>query len=196
MRWLYLILPGLLVVGLLVLAGCKTVPVQYDFVTAHQEALDRVLALPTLLPDSEEERQAVDRVKRFLGDFSEEIIRETTTQVYSKDAYLNDTLKTVQGAEAIQAYFLEAAEMTDFISVTFADVSRTSDGCFIFRWTMDIGMQKVAKGKNVRTLGMSLIRFNDERKVNFHQDYWDSTAGLFQHVPGIGRGIRIIKARL
>jgi hypothetical protein len=32
--------------------------------------------------------------------------------------------------------------------------------------------------------------------VLLHQDYWDSTAGLFQHVPALGTGIRAIKARL
>jgi hypothetical protein len=29
-----------------------------------------------------------------------------------------------------------------------------------------------------------------------HQDYWDSGAGLWEHVPVLGRGIRSIRARL
>jgi hypothetical protein len=32
--------------------------------------------------------------------------------------------------------------------------------------------------------------------VVLHQDYWDSAAGLFEHVPVVGRLIRTVKSRL
>lgn len=196
MRWYYVVLLLTGILGLLLVAGCRTVPVQYDFASDQTAARESAQARPTVAPGSEAEQAAIERVKTLLGDLSTDNIRRLTRQVYAEEAYLNDTLKTLQGAEAIEAYFLETAEITDFIKATFADVSPTGDGFYVFRWQMDVGMRKVARGKTVQTLGISLIRFDEEGKVTYHQDYWDSTAGLFQHVPGIGRGIRMIKARL
>jgi hypothetical protein len=188
----------LLVTGVLTLlvAGCRTVPVQYDFVTPMEDALSSVADRPSPEPGSDVETEALARVETLLSDLSTETIRFWTREVYAPDAYLNDTLRTVRGAEAIEQYFLEAAAITAGIQARIVDVTRSRDGLYYFRWTMDVGMERVARGKTVRTLGISLIRLDADGRVLVHQDYWDSTAGLFQHVPGIGRGIRMIKARL
>ena len=43
---------------------------------------------------------------------------------------------------------------------------------------------------------MSHIRFGADGKVVLHQDFWDSSGGLFEHVPGLGWMLRKAKARL
>lgn len=47
-----------------------------------------------------------------------------------------------------------------------------------------------------RSVGMSHIRFDADGKVILHQDFWDSTGGLFEHVPGLGWMLRSVKSRL
>jgi DNA-binding transcriptional regulator/RsmH inhibitor MraZ len=75
-------------------------------------------------------------------------------------------------------------------------VTRGADGSYYFRWVMDVRMKKVARGETIRTPGITLVRFDEQGRVLIHQDYWDSAAGLWEHVPVLGRGIRTIKARL
>jgi len=186
---------GLLVV-VWVLTGCSAVPRRTDFSGEFRGAYAAAAARPTVAAGSEEEQAAIARVKRFLGNWSEVTIREQTAQVYAPDAYLNDTLKTLHGATPIRDYFLETAENAESITVEFADVTRATDGSHYFRWVMDVRMKKVAAGKTIRTPGITLVRFDEKGRVLIHQDYWDSAAGLWEHVPVIGRGIRIIKARL
>lgn len=179
-----------------VLAGCSAVRRRTDFSEEFRAAYEAAAARPTVAAGSESERSAIARVKRFLGNWSEATIREQTDQVYAPDAYLNDTLKTLHGATQIRDYFLETAENAESITVEFADVTRATDGAHYFRWVMDVRMKKVAAGKTIRTPGITLVRFDEKGRVLIHQDYWDSAAGLWEHVPVIGRGIRTIKARL
>ena len=186
---------GLVALGWM-LSGCSAVPKRTDFAGEFRAAYAAAAARPTVAAGSEAERQAIERVKRFLGNWSDATIREQTAQVYAPEAYLNDTLKTLRGAEQIRDYFLETSENAESITVQFADVTRASDGAYYFRWVMDVRMKKVAAGKTIRTPGITLFRFDEQGRVLIHQDYWDSAAGLWEHVPVLGRGIRTIKARL
>ena len=189
---------GALVVllGLAIALGCRTVPPQTDFSAEHALVLQAVSTRPNVAPGSDAERAAIERVKKFLGEMTPASVRSDTTNVYAPDAYLNDTLKTLRGTDAIRKYFEATMEAAESVTATFDDVTRASDGTYYFRWVMDVRMKSVAKGKTIRTLGISQIRFDEQGRVLLHQDYWDSTAGLFQQVPGIGTGIRAIKARL
>jgi len=38
----------------------------------------------------------------------------------------------------------------------------------------------------IQTIGMSQLRFDREGRVLLQQDYWDSAAGVYEHIPGIG----------
>jgi hypothetical protein len=43
---------------------------------------------------------------------------------------------------------------------------------------------------------MTHVRFDPEGLVTLHQDYWDAGAGLYEHMPVLGRLIGAIRARL
>ena len=40
-----------------------------------------------------------------------------------------------------------------------------------------------------------MVRFDAQGRVVLHQDFWDATAGVFEHVPVVGTAIRGIKAK-
>lgn len=188
-----------LCVAILVLGvglGCSGVPRVTDSAAALRAVRVEMDHRPTVVPGSETERQAIDRLKVFLSRIDADSVRDKTLSVYAPDAYLNDTLVSRRGATNIQAYFLETVEAAESITAQVEDVSRSADGFYYVRWVMDVRMKKVAAGETLRTLGITLIRFDDQGRVLIHQDYWDSAAGLWEHVPGIGRGIRWIKGRL
>jgi limonene-1,2-epoxide hydrolase len=141
------------------------------------------------------EKAAVQRVKTYLSNLRADEVRANTQRVYAADAYFNDTLKTHHGAAEIEKYFLASVANTDGIEVEFADVAKSNED-YYFRWVMDVKLKYFAPGKTVRSIGMSHIRFNRDGQVILHQDYWDSAAGLFEYVPIVGTGIRLIKSRL
>jgi limonene-1,2-epoxide hydrolase len=188
MRFLLLLLVPL------ALAACRTTPVVLDTAAPYREALAAISSRPTVAKGSEAERAAIARVKDFLSVMSAETVRATTRQVYADDAYLNDTLKTVRGNGAIEAYFLATAEGAESITVQFDDVAE-SGGNYYLRWVMDTRLKRLRKGETIRTIGVTHIRFSADGRVALHQDFWDSTAGVFEHVPAVGTMIRGIKAK-
>ena len=194
MKWVFLFcLCGLfLVIGL----GCSGVPRVTDSAAGFRAIRAEMEARPTVVVGSPAERQGIERLKLFLSRIDAEAVRSQTLTVYAPDAYLNDTLVSRRGATNIQTYFQATVEAAESITANIEDVSRSADGFYYVRWTMDVRMKKVAAGETIRTLGMTLVRFDDQGRVLIHQDYWDSAAGLWDHVPGIGRGIRWIKGRL
>lgn len=141
------------------------------------------------------EQVAIRRFEGFLAHLDEKTARHETEKVYAPDAFLNDTLKTIHGAPAIRDYLIKTAKGLDSMTVTFDDVA-VSGRNYYFRWTMDTRMKNLARGKTVRTIGVTLVRFDGEGRVILHQDFWDSAQGVWEHVPGVGAAIRWIRAKL
>lgn len=175
------------------LAGCNSMPESY--VPAYQTALARTdpAEIGTVVRQSADEQAAIARFKDLFSVLSTENVRNKAREVYAENAYFNDTLKTVIGAEAIEAYLLESARRTAAISVRFDDTVG-ENGEYYFRWTMSVRFEE--DSESIRSIGMTHIRFNENGKVVLHQDYWDAASGLFEHLPVIGGLIRFVKGRL
>lgn len=109
--------------------------------------------------------------------------------------FFNDTIKTVYGAEDVQEYLIATGEAIDNGTVEFLDLVADS-GNYYFRWAMTIRFKRFARGQDKRSVGMAHVRFDSEGKVLLHQDFWDSTGGLFEHVPALGWMLRRAKKRL
>ena len=154
----------------------------------NSEAVDDA---PALLPDDPAARQ----FQSFFANFMTAVDAGRVPKVYAPDAYLNDTIKTLHGAEAIDDYFRKTVGSVQQMDVHFEDVARSGDN-YYFRWTMDITAVRLNGGSPVRSKGMTHIRFNEEGQVLLHQDYWDSSSGLFEHLPGLGSLLRWVKGRL
>lgn len=170
------------------LAGCNSTPESY--VQAYQTALARTDPAEI---GSADEQSAIARFKDLFSVLSPEKVRDKASEVYAENAYFNDTLKTVIGAEAIEDYLLESARRAASVTVRFDDTVG-KEGEYYFRWTMHIRFEEGSEP--VRSIGMTHIRFNEDGKVVLHQDYWDAASGLFEHLPVIGGMIRLVKGRL
>jgi hypothetical protein len=162
---------------------------------AFQDAINATASVQGPPQGSAAEKDAISRFEKFLGHLDEKTAREDTEKVYAPGAFLNDTLKTLHGSPAIRDYFIKTAQGLESMTVSFDDVA-VSGRNYYFRWTMDTRMKHLAKGKTVRTIGVTLVRFDPHGRVLLHQDFWDSAQGVWDHVPVLGTVIRWIQSRI
>jgi ketosteroid isomerase-like protein len=181
------------------LAGCTTTtnytamndtPIT-DY-NAELETLDAASAAPSTAA----EQRGLEAWKNLLADLSVENVKGKASKVYAEKTYFNDTLKTLRTADAVEEYLIETAELLNSGTVEYHDTVRSADGSYYVRWEMVYSGKKLAGGKPLRTIGMSQLRFDKDGRVVLHQDFWDSTRGIFQHIPVVGGQIRFIKNRL
>jgi hypothetical protein len=162
----------------------------------YLEELQRIASLGAPFEHgSSAERDALGRFERLLSNFKAHDFRPRIPEVYAESVFFNDTLKTVRTASELQQYFGEAADALEVGTVDFLDVV-AAEGNYYFRWRMNLEFKSFAKGEPKTSVGMSHIRFGQDGKVLLHQDFWDSSGGLFEHVPALGWIIRRAKARL
>ena len=160
-----------------------------------QQALAATASVKGPLQGSAEEKAAIARFENFLSHLDEKTAREETEKVYAPEAFLNDTLKTLHGSPAIRDYFIKTAQGLDGMTVVFDDVAVSGQN-YYFRWTMETQMKHLAKGQTIRTIGVTLVRFDPQGRVLLHQDFWDSAQGVWDHVPVLGSVIRWIQSSL
>ncbi len=163
----------------------------------YQQKLAALHKSPShLVSGSPDEAQALARFQRFFSDFSPNKIQQLLNDTYSEDVWFNDTLKTVEGREPLRGYLQHGADAVESCVVEIKETLNNNRGDYFVRWVMTIRFKRFKKGQDTQTIGMSHLRFNSAGLVCFHQDYWDSTAGIFEHVPVLGWMIRKIKSRL
>ncbi len=187
-----LIVCPLLLIATLPLGASLSNP---DPVASFQDALSSTASVKGPPKGSIAEKEAITRFENFLGNLDEKTAREQTTKVYAPDAFLNDTLKTIHGAPAIRDYFIKTAQGLESMTVVFNDVAISGQN-YYFRWIMETRMKHLARGKTVRTIGVTMVRFDSDGRVLIHQDFWDSAQGVWDHVPVLGAVIRWIQQKI
>lgn len=163
----------------------------------YRETLSALEARGVLLaPGSETERRALERFQHALSDFKAPDFRARVRGAYAESAWFHDTLKQLAGRDAVERYFAASAEALH--SGLVEPLGWTSDGRgnYFLRWEMRLRFKRLAGGEEQRSIGMSHLRFDADGRVVLHQDFWDSAAGLWEHVPGLGGLLRLAKRRL
>lgn len=159
------------------------------------ERLKRELPQP-LARGSDAERSALLNFSRFFSDFSPDKVDRLIDLTYASDIWFNDTLKTVVGRDVLRTYLRHSAAAVQSCRVEILDTLSNDQGDYYLRWTMVIRFKRFKPKRDTQTIGISHLRFNREGLVVMHQDYWDSTAGLFEHIPLLGAVIGAIKRRV
>jgi len=145
---------------------------------------------------SSQEADALAAFGRFFSDFSPVKVARLVDLTYANDVWFNDTLKTLRGRDALREYLTHSAQAVQSCRVAILDTLSNDAGDYYVRWTMVIRFKRFKPNQDTQTIGISHLRFNREGLVQLHQDYWDSTAGLFEHIPLLGAAIRAIKRRV
>ena len=165
------------------------------------ETLDELDAARRRHPDafavgSDAEKEALDRFAHFFGDFEPDRVSRMLDATYAPDVYFNDSLKAIRGSAELTRYLEESAAGVEDCKVTIEDITRNLHGEYLVRWKMLIRFRKFAKGRDTWTIGITHLRFAADGRVAYHQDYWDSARGVYEHIPCSARGIRAIRRRI
>jgi limonene-1,2-epoxide hydrolase len=171
---------------LVCLTGCATKPTA-DPVASYLLADG---ATRGVILGRSEEADAIRRFRAFYSSLTGESVRTETARLYAPDVFFNDTLKTLHGNRAVEEYFLRTVAHTEFVRTRVTDVARSGSNYYV-HWVMDVRFR--GSSRTIRTIGMTHLKFNREGRIVLHQDYWDSTAGVFEYVPILGPVIRWIK---
>ncbi len=129
--------------------------------------------------------QAVDRFVALYSPIDADYIETHLDDVYAEDLYFNDTLVTLYKRDALKAHMLKTAERLDYMSLEIQNRWNQGENVFL-QWIMETRFTILGSERDVRTIGISQLRFNDQGKVVFHQDFWDSSQGLDQQLPIVG----------
>lgn len=175
----------------LILNSCARPNETKEFVDTYRAAMEKAGE-----QSPRDEKASLEGFTKFLKNVgSKSYIEENTVNVYAENAYLNDTLVTHYGPEEIKKYFLATAETMTSFELTIDDAIKSGSDYYV-RWTMVFSAPKIGGGAPIHSVGMSQIRFNDEGKVAFHQDFWDSGQNIYGQIPVVGGMIGIIQKRL
>ena len=183
---------------LLLTAACSAAPrggaqdAWREYLDVHQRL--RSVGGP-LEPGGDEERQAIERFRALMSDLKAPGFATGVPEVYAEDVFFNDTLKTLHGIAEVEEHLIETAAALESGTVEFLDLT-SGGGDYYFRWAMTARTPKLAKGQEILSVGMTHVRFDAAGKVVLHQDFWDSTGGLFEHALGLGWLLRRAKQRL
>ncbi|MEI8292638.1 MAG: nuclear transport factor 2 family protein [bacterium] len=171
------------------LCGCAGPAIQDHAASVIEAAAKQ----PGVVLDEAAEQEAIARFESFFADVTRESIRSQIDAFYAPDVYFNDTLKTVRGRTALEGYLLRMPQHADFVRTKVLDHSHSGPNYYV-RWIMAVRF-KGAK-EPVRTMGVTLLRFDKQGRVVLHQDFWDSTAGFTEHLPVLGSVLRWIKSKI
>ena len=165
----------------------------------HFDTTTRVEEYKTILSKTQDaapgNEKSLNAFTTFLQKIDDEAyVKANAGEVYSPDAYLNDTLVTHHGVEQIKAYFLKTAETMTQYQVTVDDTVSSGNDNYV-RWTMVFTAPKLNGGKPVESVGMSHVRFNSAGQVIMHQDFWDSGTNIYGQIPVLGGVIESIRRR-
>ena len=172
------------------LAGCGSLEKKSDSFVDYAGAEK---SIPGVILTAGSEATAVARFALFYSNVTSASVRAEIGSVYAENLFFNDTLKTLRTRAALQSYFVKTAEHAEAMKVTVVDVARSGANYYV-RWTMEVRFK--GSRESVFTIGMTQLRFNDQGLIVFHQDFWDSTAGFFEHLPVLGAAIRWIKTKI
>jgi hypothetical protein len=178
----------------LLLAACAApAPPVAELNASYEQALARTAPLAAdFEPGSPAEQVAFDRLQDYFTRLDPAAVRAKTAAVYAPEAYLNDTLATVQGADAIEAYFAGTTTRARLLDVRFLDRARTGTDYYV-RWQMTVEADGLNGGKPVVTYGVTQFRFDAEGRVLIHKDFWDAGTGLYEQLPGLGGLVRRVR---
>jgi hypothetical protein len=178
---------ALLIVATAIAAGCADGE-QPRYPARQVQALQNLPA--AMVPE-----QAAQRFVAFFTAIDQPGIAQRVAALYSPTLYFSDTLFATDDHDALARHFERLHGRGIHIDVDLDDAVISGRDLYL-RWRMRVSDPARSDRPPIETLGMTQLRFDASGKVLFQQDYWDSTEGVYRHIPGIGWVIDLIAAQI
>lgn len=176
-------------------SGCRSAPSSAPLESYYRALSDTAPENMRLIEAGTEAEQAA--IQHFIDVFSQfdaENLAGGISGLYAEEVYFQDTLVELHTGAEVEEYFLSTLDAVAECTFDIVDVA-VSNGNYYFRWEMTLLLERYKDEPADVSIGMTHIRFNEEGRIVFHQDYWDS-ANLYKKLPVIGGMIRWINSRL
>lgn len=126
----------------------------------------------------------------FLENLTPENLKDITLHV-SQDVHFKDPFNDVYGVDEMHAVLDDMFENISDIKFAIED-QLDKDNVTIIVWTLSGILFK----KPWSVPGTSRLTFNGDGFLTEHIDFWDSGAGLYEHIPFIGWLPRALRRKL
>jgi hypothetical protein len=175
--WIRTASKALSLVALIVVSGCSSAREPYA------DALQRAL---TEFPGTDPAPyDAVDGFVEIFTGFSHPQWRERVCARYAEHLYFSDTLTVLHSRRALLDYLGGLHDSNVDVDIEVESIVAHGADVYV-RWRMRMGLRAAGRDVNSLTAGITLLRFDDAGRIVLHQDYWDSTEGLYRHLPVVG----------
>jgi len=114
-------------------------------------------------------------------------------EIYSRDVEFIDPIHHLKGIDNLFKYLHDM--MKDVIECRFdiTQVMEQENEAYV-SWVMHFTHPRLNGSQAIEVPGVSFLRFN--QRIEFHQDYYDVGAMLYEHIPLLGSVVGKIKQRL
>lgn len=141
-----------------------------------------------------ETQKIILKIKRSFNDFNPSH-PEVLDDFYDPKAVFMDPVVKVEGLKNIRKYYAHVYKNVKSIAFEFGEI--TGDGSTFFApWTMTLKVSGLNLSKPYEVEGGSLLKFNSKGQVVYHRDYVDLGAMVYEKIPVVGQGIRLLKGFL
>jgi hypothetical protein len=111
---------------------------------------------------------------------------------YSENAYFKDPFNEVRHLADIQAIFSRMFRQIE--EPRFEILERVGDQVGLFLvWDLHFRLRSWKPDQERRIHGVSHLRFDAGGKVCYHRDYWDTGEELYEKLPLLGLGARLLR---
>lgn len=162
---------------------------------AYQEVVERLREDHPEGPSPDVRAAAMERFSGLWSSLTEESVGRFAREVYAPEVWFNDTVKTLEGHDAVADYLLDTARKVGSCTVQIDQVMEEGPDSFV-RWTMEVRLKGNPDGEPMLSCGVTHLRFDPEGRILLHQDFWDPAGGIYEHLPGVGWVVRQVRARL
>ncbi len=134
----------------------------------------------------------LDAFKHYYKAFDRQLF-DGLDQVYSENVIFSDPVHQIHGLNALKQYFKEmCGNLTDCRFEFIDEIVNENSACF--KWKMHYRHPSIKRNAPLTLTGMSLLKFSD--KIEYHEDFYDMGAMLYEYIPVLGTAVKAIKSRL
>jgi hypothetical protein len=135
---------------------------------------------------------ALARLINFFENVSPKNV-DTVLSLYSGNAYFKDPFNEVSGHAAIVAIFRHMFSQVDNPRFLIKRSIVQEDDAFLV-WDFQFQMKGTVKQQSIH--GSSHLHFNEDKKIDYHRDYWDAAEELYEKIPVLGSLMRLLKCKV